>query len=100
MKTERKAVSGINPIEECPFCKADLRGESIPKDLRKMYAYGSTHYSRLIGIEIPELYDGVSYYECPDCHVRWDRWTGELYYKLLYSRENDRSKRTIGDQIK
>jgi DNA-directed RNA polymerase subunit RPC12/RpoP len=61
---------------ECPHCKADLRGEPIPEELRRMYAPGSTHYSRLIGIEIPELYDGVSYYECPECHVRWDRWTG------------------------
>lgn len=60
---------------DCPFCKTDLRGEPIPKHLRKMYG-GSTHYSRRIGIEIPEVYDGVSYWECPECRVRWDRWTG------------------------
>jgi hypothetical protein len=34
------------------------------------------HYSRLVGIEIRGGYDGVSYWECPDCHTRWDRWTG------------------------
>jgi hypothetical protein len=65
------------PNDECPFCKADLSGEPIPENLREMYPSGATHYSRLIGIEVPELYDGVSYWECPDCHVRWDRWTGK-----------------------
>jgi hypothetical protein len=34
-------------------------------------------YSRVIGIEIPGLYDGISYWQCPDCHASWDRWTGE-----------------------
>lgn len=65
----------MQKYDECPFCKADLKGEPIPEDLRKMYS--STHYSRLIGIEIRGGYDGVSYWECPDCHVRWDRWTGK-----------------------
>ena len=65
----------------CPVCKADWRGKKIPKEYREHYADGATHYSRLIGIEIHSIffvqggYDGVSYWECPDCKTRWDRWT-------------------------
>ena len=66
---------------QCPFCGADLRGEPIPEELRKMYSPESIHYSRLLGIEVPELYAGVSFYERPECGVRWDRWTGEKVNK-------------------
>lgn len=31
--------------------------------------------TKLIGIEIREEYDGVSYYQCPFCKQVWDRWT-------------------------
>jgi len=31
---------------------------------------------RLVGAEIKDEYDGVSYYFCPSCHRKWDRWTG------------------------
>ena len=34
-------------------------------------------WSKLIGIEIREKYDGISYWECPFCHTRFDRWTGK-----------------------
>lgn len=64
-------------IEECPKCKHDLRGESIPKNQQSMYKTGSTHYSKLVGIEIRGGYDGVSYYQCPFCKTMWDRWTGK-----------------------
>lgn len=59
----------------CPECNADWRGKLIPKKNRHLYS--SDHYSRLIGIEIQGGYDGVSFWECPDCHSRWDRFTGE-----------------------
>jgi hypothetical protein len=32
-------------------------------------------FSRVIGIEDPAIYDGVSWWKCPDCGIRWDRWT-------------------------
>lgn len=63
--------------EQCPFCKADLRGEPIPEEHREHYG-NETHFSRLIGIEILGGYDGVSYWRCPDCNAEWDRWTGKL----------------------
>lgn len=62
----------------------DLRAGPISEDaLRKGY-YGEwdgvtpQFYSRLIGVEIPGKYDGVSEWLCPDCGVRWDRFTGAL----------------------
>lgn len=31
----------------------------------------------VIGIEDPELYDGISYWACPKCKKIYHRWTGE-----------------------
>jgi hypothetical protein len=71
-----KSVAKIDSLFRCPKCGANWKGKPIPKKDRHLYAKGSTHFSRLIGIEIPEKFDGVSYWQCPDCHTRWDRWTG------------------------
>lgn len=32
-----------------------------------------THYSRVIGHEVPEIYDGVLFWSCPDCGKAWPR---------------------------
>lgn len=62
----------------CPHCKADLRGEPIPQDSIDAGYYGSsTHFSRMIGVEIRGAYDGVLFWMCPDCGVRWHRWKDE-----------------------
>lgn len=34
-------------------------------------------WSRIIGIEVPHQYDGVSYWRCPDCGTQWSRWSRE-----------------------
>lgn len=75
---KRKIQMAFNgDIGECPKCGRDLQGEPIPEALRPLYGEGSTHYSKLVGVEIRGGgYDGVSYYECPFCKTRWDRWTG------------------------
>lgn len=31
-------------------------------------------FSRVIGVEI-QGYDGISYWQCPDCNQTWNRWT-------------------------
>lgn len=67
--------------ETCPNCNADLQAGEIPEEyLRKGY-YGDwnegdppRYYSRLIGIEIKGVYDGVLYWQCPDCGHQWHRW--------------------------
>ena len=64
-------------IRYCPKCNADFKGEPIPEDYRKKGYYGkdpASHYSRFIGIEISEKYDGVSLWKCPDCNHQWDRF--------------------------
>ena len=45
----------------CPHCHTDLRSPDGPP------------YKREIGIEIPSIYDGVLYYECPSCRKAWER---------------------------
>lgn len=81
-------------ITHCPQCKEDLRAEPIPKRLREHYG-SHTHYSKLIGIEFPELYDGVSFWQCPFCKTVWDRWTGRKLtakeYARICKREEKRS---------
>lgn len=66
-------------------CKngCDLQGPPILETHLRAGYYGEwdgvtpRYYSRLIGVET-EGYDGVSEWLCPDCGVRWDRWTGEV----------------------
>jgi len=53
---------------QCPSCGADFKQEVTQKD-------GSVWTgSRVIGVEIRGLYDGVAYWICPDCKVVWHRW--------------------------
>jgi hypothetical protein len=60
---------GRKPLEEqCPTCFADLQASEIPG------TDPVRHYSRLIGVEIPSVYDGVLYYECPFCTDRFHRF--------------------------
>ncbi len=85
----------------CPKCDADWRSSEIPRESLAKGYYGHESpcerkrawdadysestpctcpprfFSRLVGIEIPGKYDGVSEWMCPDCETRWDRWTGE-----------------------
>jgi len=61
----------------CPHCSSDLRGREIPEKDR--YLFGNyTHFSRKVGLEIPEKYDGISYWFCPECKTVWDRFTGKV----------------------
>lgn len=62
--------------DECPLCGAELRAGAIPQEHidQGLYAPGVTHYSRLIGIQIRGVYDGVLYWQCPDCGGMWNRW--------------------------
>ena len=63
----------------CPHCGADLRGKQIPEDYLRAGYYGAwdgspRYYERTIGVEIPGLYDGMLFYQCPDCGGRWHRF--------------------------
>lgn len=52
--------------EACPACQARLS-----------YEVDGKTYSRVIGIEIPGVYDGVLYWRCPCCGYDWHRWDDE-----------------------
>jgi len=67
----------LNKYGKCPVCNSDWDGGNIPKNIREHYSE-PYKWSRLIGIEIRELYDGVSFWECPDCKTKWNRWTLEI----------------------
>lgn len=58
----------------CPGCSADLRGNRIPGAERHLYTIGATHFSRKIGVVVRGIFDGVLYWQCPDCGHRWHRF--------------------------
>lgn len=47
----------------CPHCDAALA-----------YYVDEQRYSRVLGVEVRGVYDGVLYFACPDCHTAWHRW--------------------------
>ena len=57
-------------MDNCPNCKKSLIGEEIPDKYKHHYGT-STHYKLEIGMEYPELYDGVWEYCCPFCEYKW-----------------------------
>lgn len=90
---------GSEDARYCPKCHADWRGSEIPIEFVRRGHYGHRppcerqmpwqlvdgatnapctcpprYFSHLIGIETPG-YDGVSWWMCPACSTRWDRWT-------------------------
>jgi hypothetical protein len=90
----------IDRAGRCPQCDADwsagdifdaLRPQDWCKDksdeeLRKYVeeSYSPPYkFSRLVGVELPYghpgHYDGVSYYQCPDCEIKFPRFKHGAY---------------------
>lgn len=57
--------------ERCPFCDADFQGEPIPEQDQEMF--GSTHFSRKVGITSWPGADRIERWRCPDCEKEWQR---------------------------
>lgn len=83
------------PLEEqCPVCFHSLRGGQIPGSDPPEY------YSRIVGIELPDVYDGVLFWECPFCDARFHRFRSgtdlwrmaEPYVRKLPSAEEIQKK--------
>lgn len=71
-------------MDTCPHCKANLQGDPIPQQYIDAGYYGtSTHYSRKIGVEVRGVYDGVLYWQCPDCGGVWHRWSKGSHQRKL-----------------
>ena len=56
-------------MDNCPHCGVSLLGDPIPARFAHMYA--GKYWKRELGFEDPAIYDGVLYYECPDCKGRF-----------------------------
>lgn len=52
----------LRVLDTCPHCQCSLIGKD--------------GYQRAIGIQIWGVYDGVLYWECPDCGWAWPREFG------------------------
>ena len=57
----------------CPVCGQSFVGKEIPEEHRHYYG-NKTHYSKIIGIEIPHLYDGCIMWKCGDCKSYFRRF--------------------------
>lgn len=69
-------MSKADAVMFCPHCEADLSGPPIPQEFvnQRGREEGVTHYSRVIGMEVWGVYDGILYWQCPDCGAKWHRW--------------------------
>lgn len=71
-----RAKEPPEPPDNCPHCGASLIGDPIPEKYRSLGWYGSaTHWRREVGFEVPEVYDGMLFWACPDCGGRWHRFS-------------------------
>lgn len=73
VKYARKTPLKDGDVESCPVCKSNWVGSRIPERYRPFYGH-KTNFSRLIGIEVLGVYDGVLYWQCPDCHANFKRF--------------------------
>jgi hypothetical protein len=85
-------MARIDELTNCPECNSSWDGgdifetlrpqkwcenmsdDELREDVHKHYA-PPHRFSRLVGVEVRGGYDGVSFWECPDCKARWDRFT-------------------------
>lgn len=63
----------MNLHGSCPKCGVSWDGGPIPADIREHYS-PPYRWSRVIGIEYPERYDGVWEWQCPDCKATFPRF--------------------------
>lgn len=76
-------VAGEIPVEKrCNDSCGDTWTERT-EECKESHCYGktSTHFYRSICVEIPGVYDGGLFNECPDCHHRWHRWPEGHYLR-------------------
>lgn len=56
--------------DNCAKCGVSLIGGDIPEHMHEFYS-PPYFWRRELGMEYPELYDGVYEYKCPDCGHTW-----------------------------
>jgi hypothetical protein len=65
-------------MQTCP-AGHDLQAEEIPTEYLEKGYYGPwdgtpRYYSKIIGVELPWIYDGIAYWQCPIDGERWHRF--------------------------
>lgn len=60
--------------ENCPNCGAWFKGKPRKDKPALHFHWIETHYSRLIGVEVRGVYDGILYWMCPDCGFAFHRF--------------------------
>ena len=61
--------------DNCPHCGVSLIGEPLSARAYASGAFGeTTHYRREVGNEVYGAFDGVLFWECPDCGGTWQRF--------------------------
>lgn len=68
----------MSGLDNCPHCGVSLIGDPIPEKDRHHFGK-ETHFRREVGIEIWGAYDGILYWQCPDCGGSWHRWPVESW---------------------
>lgn len=66
------AGSAFDALRKQEWCQA-MSDEELREYLQKHYGNENARFSRLIGIEVRGLYDGVCKWRCPDCNAEWER---------------------------
>lgn len=67
------AENGLDIFGACPKCGVSWDAGPIPEKSHQYYS-PPYRYSRVIGVERPEIYDGTLYHECPDCRAQFPRF--------------------------
>lgn len=57
----------------CPRCLSSWDGGPIPENIREHYSE-PYRWSKLIGVEVPGVYDGTLLWKCPTCRTEFPRW--------------------------
>lgn len=67
----------LDKFGECPICTCSWFAGDIPEESREHYS-PPYKFSRLIGVEVRGVYDGMLIHQCPDCSSMWSRFSHKL----------------------
>lgn len=62
----------MEEFSNCPACHESLIGNKIPESERHLF--GASNFKLEIGLEYPEIYDGIVAWQCPHCNHVWPRF--------------------------
>lgn len=63
----------VHSTLRCPACLSSWDGGEIPENIRQHYS-PPYRWKKVIGVEIPGVYDGVHHWACPNCLSTFPRW--------------------------